>query len=116
MYGSLGPMKTTYSKYTQNPDHKRKTGPLNPEAPPEPKKSENVLVQMTPPHPPGVQVTNDIRTASNNGIIETVTQGLPSMGPVKTGIDDKYLVFVIGCVVLYLYTTHAPDRFRFIST
>ena len=53
---------------------------------------------------------------SNNDIISNVFEGIPSIMPVKTDIDDKYLVFILGCVVVYLYTTHAPDRFLIFSS
>jgi hypothetical protein len=69
---------------------------------------------ITPALPP-IEV-NAVRKMSNNNIIESSFQGIPSQMPVRPPVEDRYLVFVIGCVVLYLWTTHAPDRFRFIST
>ena len=117
----LGPMKVTFSKFAQHPDHKRKTdGPNGPlESLPQPKRVETPQPQvsgiMTNVPPENVPV-NEIRMASNNGVIENAFQGIESQGPIKPGIEDRYLVFVIGCVVVYLYATHAPDRFRFIST
>ena len=115
MFNTMGAMKPTYSKMQQPHDHKRKNGPIPPI--PEPKKMETPQVQVE------VQgITNampavhDIRSASNNDIVENVFAGLPSQGPVKPLVEDRYLYVIIGCALMYLWSTHAPDRFHFIST
>ena len=111
-------MKTTYSRYSQHPEHKHKSGNLPSgtlDPMPEPKKAETPQIQVPGIHvntPAELYPVNDVCMASNNGVIETVFQGMESQGPVRPAVEDRYLVFVIGCVVLYLWSTHAPDRFR----
>jgi hypothetical protein len=113
-FSGLGPMKPTFSKFAQPSDHKRKGGGDIPPVP-EPKKRNENLVQVERIENV-IPAINPIRESSHNDIISNVFEGIESTFPVKTDIDDKYLVFIIGCVVVYLYTTHAPDRFSIIST
>ena len=113
MFNALGAMKPTFSKMQQPHDHKRKMGPMPPI--PEPKKQETPQVQMNM-NPTPVTLVNEIRSASNNGIIENTFEGMPSQGPVKQVVEDRYLYVIIGCCLFYLWSTHAPDRFQFIST
>ncbi|MGA9042408.1 MAG: hypothetical protein WB421_17875, partial [Terriglobales bacterium] len=65
-------MKTTYSRYAQHPEHKRKSGPTGSMDPmPEPKKAETPQIQVPGIHvntPAGIVPVNDVRMASNNGV------------------------------------------------
>ena len=113
--GSLGQMKPTYSKY-ENVYHKRKNG-THLEDIPEPKKIETPQVQVQSVNVDQEMIhINPIREQSNNGIVENVTAMPFNFVPASPPIPDRYLVVVITCALFYLYTNHAPDRFRFFST
>lgn len=104
----LGPLRPTYSKYAQHPEHKRKENPLPPV--PEPKRVETSGVPTVRETPIDyVPPIHEIRMESNNDVINNETPPLYNPMPAHPPIPDKYLLLVIGCAILYLWRTHGPQ-------
>lgn len=104
----IGPLRPTYSKHAQHPDHKRKNQPLPPT--PEPKRIEEHTVPTVKDTPINdMSPVHDLRVECNNDILCKETPPLFNPVPASPPIDEKYLLLLMGCAIIYLWRTHGPE-------